>query len=258
MATIEMNMLSVITCGSISVRVFCPGMDKLFLDDKEHTKKYPVIWLLHTDGGAALDWLATPAERIAEEYGIFLIAPDQHHALCTNMKYGPRYEHFLNTELPGICRNSLPISDDPAENWVVGVGTGGYGAVKMALKHPETFSAAAALNGVLDMQAVIDKALKGQGTGIRHDQASLEAVFGDLAAFSGSQNDLFTLAEQPEPGRFLFAFEADCETKDDSLRLAKVLGDRARVQELAAGADLDSCQRSLRAAAAWLMKGAEA
>ena len=78
------------------------------------------------------------------------------------------------------------------------------------------------------------------------------------SAFSGSQNDLFTLAEQPEPGRFLFAFEADCETKDDSLRLAKVLGDRARVQELEAGADLDSCQRSLRAAAAWLMKGAEA
>ena len=77
MATIEMNMLSVITCGSISVRVFCPGMDKLFLDDKEHTKKYPVIWLLHTDGGAALDWLATPAERIAEEYGIFLIAHRQ-------------------------------------------------------------------------------------------------------------------------------------------------------------------------------------
>ena len=81
MATIEMNMLSVITCGSISVRVFCPGMDRLALDDKEHRVKYPVLWLLHTDGGAAIDWLETPAERIAEKYGIFLIAPDQHLSL---------------------------------------------------------------------------------------------------------------------------------------------------------------------------------
>ena len=258
MATIEMNMLSVITCGSISVRVFCPGMDKLYLDDKAHEKKYPVIWLLHTDGGAALDWLSTPAERIAEEYGVFLIAPDQHHALCTNMKYGPRYEHFLNTELPGICRNSLPLSDDPKENWVVGVGTGGYGAVKMALKHPETFSAAAALNGVLDMQAIIDKALKGEDTGIRHDQASLEAVFGDLEAFSGSENDLFALAHQPEPGRFLFAFEQDCAAREDSRRLAELLGERAEVVELAAGADLASCQKSLWAAAQWLLKGEKA
>ena len=107
-------------------------------------------------------------------------------------------------------------------------------------------------------QAIIDKALKGEDTGIRHDQASLEAVFGDLDAFSGSENDLYTLAEQPEPGRFLFAFEQDCKTKEDSLRLAKVLGHRARVQELEAGADLDSCQRSLRAAAEWLLKGAKA
>ena len=46
----------------------------------------------------------------------------------------------MNNELTGICRNCLPISEDPAENWIGGTGTGAYGAVKMALKHPETFS----------------------------------------------------------------------------------------------------------------------
>lgn len=92
MATIEMNMLSVLTCGSVSVRVFCPDMDKMYLEDCEHTVKYPVLWLLHDDGGAALDWLQTPAERMAKKYGIFLIAPDQHHAIGTNMKYGPKFE----------------------------------------------------------------------------------------------------------------------------------------------------------------------
>lgn len=251
MATIEMNLLSVITCGSISIRVFCPGMDKLALDDKEHKVKYPVLWLLHTDGGAALDWLETPAERIAEKYGIFIIAPDQHHAICTDMKYGPRYEYFMANELQNICRNSLPISDDPAMNWVGGVGTGAYGAVKMALKHPDVFSKAIAINGILDLEAMIAKAAAGEDTGTPHNKASLEAVFGDLSAFPGSANDLYAL-EKPEGSAFYFTWEADKAVKEENERLAAKLG--AQTAELEAEADFDSCQVSLPAAVRWLMK----
>ncbi|MDO4974055.1 MAG: alpha/beta hydrolase-fold protein [Eubacteriales bacterium] len=254
MAQIEMNMLSVITCGSISVRVFCPGMDKLVLDDREHKTHYPVLWLLHDEGGAAIDWLATPADRLAEQYGVFLIAPDQHHALCTDMKYGPRYEYFLNTELTAICRNCLPISDDPAKNWIAGVGTGAYGAVKMALKHPETFSRAAALNGVLDMEAVIQKALLGEDTGIRHNQASLEAVFGDLNAFPGSANDLFALANNKTENHFLFTWEEGSPHEAENLRLAEELGSSAEKVKLPAGSDLGSCQATLRTALTWLTR----
>lgn len=258
MASIEMNMLSVITCGSISVRVFCPGMDKLALDDREHKARYPVLWLLHDDGGGALDWLSTPADRLAEKYGVFLIAPDQHHALCTDMKFGPRYEYFLNTELTAICRNCLPISDDPSLNWIAGVGTGAYGAVKMALKHPETFSRAAALDGVLDLEAVIQKALRGEDTGIPHDKASLEAVFGDLETFPGSANDLFSLAEKKVEGRVLFVWEDGSPRAAENLRLAKKLGETAETAVLTAGADLHACQSSLPAALAWMMKEARA
>lgn len=255
MAQIEMNALSVITCGSISVRIFLPEMNLLALDDKEHQKKYPVLWLLHDEGGAALDWLATPAERCAAKYGIFIIAPDQHHCLCTDMKYGPRYEAFLNTELPGICRNNLPLSEDPALNWVGGVGTGGYGAVKMALKHPETFSKAVCLNGVLDLEAICKKAAAGRETGIRHNKASLEAVFGDLDSFAGSQNDLYTLAKTPARAKFWLGWEEAAPVAEENRRLAGLLGDAAQTRTLAAGSDLESCQASLPAAVEWLMKG---
>ena len=257
MASIEMNMLSVITCGSISVRVFCPGMDKLALDDREHKTRYPVLWLLHDEGGAAIDWLATPAERLAEQYGVFLIAPDQHHSLCTDMKYGPRYEHFLNAELTAICRNCLPLSDDPAQNWLLGVGTGAYGAVKMALRHPETFSRAAALSGVVDLETVIRKAQRGEDTGIRHDSASLEAVFGDLDAFPGSRNDLFALAKQGTKNRFLFVWEEGSARTAENRRLAEALGSAAETVTLPAGADLGSCQTSLPAALRWLVRKGE-
>lgn len=251
MASIEMNMLSVITCGSISIRVFCPGMSKLALDDTSHQTKYPVLWLLHTDGGAALDWLQTPAERIAEKYGIFLIAPDQHHAMGTDMKFGPRYEYFLNNELTGICRNCLPISEDPAENWIGGTGTGAYGAVKMALKHPETFSKAIAINGILDMENLIAKAAAGEDTGTPHTKDSLEAVFGDLTRFHGSCNDLFALPK-PANSAFYFTWEAGSPVQAENERMASILG--AETMQLEADADLDSCQVSLPAAVRWLLK----
>ena len=251
MAQIEMNALSVITCGSISVRIFLPEMNLLALDDKEHQKKYPVLWLLHNEGGAALDWLSTPAEQLAAKYGIFIIAPDQHHCLCTNMKFGPRFEVFLSTELPGICRNNLPISEDPAQNWVGGVGTGGYGA----LKYPETFSKAVSFNGVLDLEAICKKAAAGEETGIYHNKASLEAVFGDLDSFAGSENDLYALAKKPTQAKLWMGWEQDAPVAEENRRLADLLGDAAQTVTLGAGADLGSCQASLPAAVEWLMKG---
>ena len=255
MAQIEMNALSVITCGSISVRIFLPEMNLLALDDKEHQKKYPVLWLLHNEGGAALDWLSTPAEQLAAKYGIFIIAPDQHHCLCTNMKFGPRFEVFLSTELPGICRNNLPISEDPAQNWVGGVGTGGYGALKMALKYPETCSKAVSFNGVLDLEAICKKAAAGEETGIYHNKASLEAVFGDLDSFAGSENDLYALAKKPTQAKLWMGWEQDAPVAEENRRLADLLGDAAQTVTLGAGADLGSCQASLPAAVEWLMKG---
>ncbi len=257
MAQIEINALSVITCGSFSARVFLPEMDRLALDDEAHQKKYPVLWLLHTEGGAAIDWLATPAERCAAQYGIFIIAPDQHHSLCTDMRFGPRYEHFMNTELPGICRNNLPLSADPACNWIGGVGTGAYGAVKMALKHPETFSKAVSLNGVLDLETVCKKAAAGGETGIFHNKASLEAVFGELAAFHGSENDLYALARAPQQGKFCFFWEKGADAAEENRRLAALLGGAARTAELPAGADLGTCQVSLPAAVQWLVQDEE-
>ena len=253
MAQIEMNALSVITCGSFSARIFLPEMNKLALDDKGHQKKYPVLWLLHDEGGAALDWLATPAERLAAQYGIFIIAPDQHHAMCTNMAYGPRYEHFMATELPGICRNNLPISLDPKDNWIGGVGTGGYGAVKMALKHPDVFSKAFAIHGILDMERLIQLAQAGKDTGTYQNLASLKAVFGDLDAFPGSDNDLFALAKEAAKADFCFLSEADSLPAQESGRLAQLLGDKAKTVTLEKMSDFSSCQRSLPAALGWLM-----
>lgn len=231
MAYLELNALSTILCGSFSAKIYLPEMDKLCLDDTAHEKKYPVLWLLHSEGGTALDWNRTMAEKCAAEYGIFIIAPDAQHSICTNMDYGPNFEDFLATELPGICRNNLPLSSDPADNWVGGVGTGAYGAVKAAIKHPEVFSKCIAMDGIFDMEAICRQAMEGKETGIFHTEESLKAVFGDLAAFHGSQHDVYALAETCGSGAFYITSAKSSQRAAERARLAASLGDKAQYVE---------------------------
>ena len=253
MAQIEMNALSVITCGSVTVRIFLPGMDKMALDDAGHTKKYRVLWLLHDEGESSVQWLASPAERIAEKYGIFIACPEQHHALCTNMKYGPRFEDYLVKELRGILKNNLPISVRPEDNYIGGVGTGGYGALKMAMKYPESFAKGFSLNGLTDMPAVADLALAGKDPGICHTKASLEAVFGDLAALRGSDNDLFALASAQTRPPLLLVCEENSPYFAENEALMRELRTGAELVRLPAGADFGSCQTSLPRAVEWML-----
>lgn len=231
MAYLELNALSTILCGSFSAKIYLPEMDKLCLDDANHEKKYPALWLLHSEGGTALDWNHTMAEQCAAKFGIFIIAPDAQHTICTNMDYGANFEDFLATEFPGICRNNLPLSSDPAENWVGGVGTGAYGAVKAAIKHPQVFSKCIAMDGVFDMEAICRQAMEGKDTGIFHTEESLKAVFGDITAFHGSQHDVYALADTCKSGAFYITGAKGSPRAEERTRLAAALGDKARYVE---------------------------
>lgn len=231
MAYLELNALSTILCGSFSVKVYLPEMDKLILNDEKHENKYPVLWLLHSEGGTALDWNKTMAEHCAAEYGIFIIAPDAQHSICTNMDYGPKYENYLASELPGICRNLLPISEAPALNWIGGVGTGAYGAVKAAIKHPEVFSKCIAMDGVFDMEMICKKAMNGEVTEIFHIEESLRAVFGDITAITGSEHDVYALAGKCDVGKFYLTGKKESKYADERVRLAHALKDRAEYIE---------------------------
>jgi S-formylglutathione hydrolase FrmB len=251
MAFFEFNALSVVMCGSFAASVFLPEMDRLQLDDKGHQIKYPVLLLLHDSGGAAVDWHQTPAERCAAENGIFIIAPDVQHALGTDMIYGPKYETFISGELLAICRNLFPISQDHQYTWIGGVGTGAYGAVKTAIRHPDVFSRAFSIDGILDMGAIIKKALMGEETGIHHDAESLAAVFGDLNQFEGSGNDLFALAGTPVRNKFRFLCQENHHRIGESAAIANKLKSAADFSLTPIIADHFSQQQSLPEAVRW-------
>ncbi|NBE53565.1 alpha/beta hydrolase [Streptomyces boluensis] len=73
---------------------------------------------------------------------------------CVNVPNGPQTETFFAEDLPTAMTEHYRIGAKP-ENWgAIGNSTGGYCALKMAMKHPDRFAAAAGLSA--DYKAPID------------------------------------------------------------------------------------------------------
>ena len=173
------------------------------------TPKYPTLYLLHGMSDDHTTWQRrTSIERYAAEKGIAVVMPTVHRSYYTDMANGYRYWTFVSEEVPARARDLFPLSDKREDNFVAGLSMGGYGAFKLALRHPDRFAAAASLSGALDT------------VGLAHlkDDAwitEMHTIFGDLDTIPGSDNDLFHLAtqvtqsDQPKPRLFQW-----CGTED--------------------------------------------
>ncbi len=64
---------------------------------------------------------------------------------CTDVPAGPQVETFLAQDVPVAIRDSVRVS--PVGWGAIGDSTGGYCAVKIAMKHSDVFSAAVSLSG---------------------------------------------------------------------------------------------------------------
>ena len=78
--------------------------------------------------------------------------------LYANEVNGGRYWDYVAEELPEIVGNFFRISQDPSKTYVAGLSMGGYGAMKLALTHPDRFAAAATLSGALDLDELSSRA----------------------------------------------------------------------------------------------------
>jgi S-formylglutathione hydrolase FrmB len=56
----------------------------------------------------------------------------------------------VSEELPRLVAAMFPLSDRRGETFVAGLSMGGYGALKLALRQPGRFAAAASLSGATD------------------------------------------------------------------------------------------------------------
>jgi S-formylglutathione hydrolase FrmB len=133
-----------------------------------------------------------------------VIMPAVNRSFYSNMKYGGDYWTFVSEELPAAARSYFHLSDRREDNFVAGLSMGGYGAFKLALRHPDRYAAAASLSGALNLVARQS-----------YFEKDFINIFGENADLNDSEHDLFHLANElaasnrPQP-----LFYQACGTED--------------------------------------------
>src|SRR4051794_33924272 len=119
---------------------------------------YPVLYLLHGLSDDHTAWLRyTSIERYAAARGLAVVMPAVGRSFYADEAHGHRYWQYVSEELPAIVAQFLRVSTDPADTFVAGLSMGGYGALKLALTHPDRYAAAASLSGALDLAAFAER-----------------------------------------------------------------------------------------------------
>ena len=147
----------------------------------------PTLYLLHGLSDDDTVWTRhTALERYAAGLGLAVVMPQVHRSFYSDEVFGRPYWTFIAEELPRVARGFFRLSADPARTFVAGLSMGGYGALKLALHHPDRFGAAASLSGALDVAE----------PNLRHrpeDPRMWQRIFGDPPAVAGTGADLMHL-----------------------------------------------------------------
>ncbi len=125
--------------------------------DREPGRRYPVLYFLHDgygDGktlerrGVAADALERMRDGRLPEY--LIVAPDGPGSWFSDFHDGSRkYEAFVSDDLPRWVEAHYRVLPGKKARAMTGISMGGYGAVKIALKHPGLYDSVSSLSGAL-------------------------------------------------------------------------------------------------------------
>ena len=116
---------------------------------------WPVVYLLHGLSDDHTAWLRyTSIERHARAAGLAVVMPAAGRSFYADEAHGHRYWTWISEELPQRVRELFRLSERPQDTFVAGISMGGYGALRLALTHPERYAGVASLSGALDVHVL--------------------------------------------------------------------------------------------------------
>jgi len=158
-------------------------------------QKLPEVYLLHGGGGGFRDWSNySDVARFAES-GLLLVMPEGESSYYTNAVDPPqdRFEDYITHDLISDVESRFPAAASRANRAIIGVSMGGFGAVKIGLRHPDLFAFVGGISSAIDVprRAFSFKRLQQS----RHYQS----IFGPSGSQTRRDNDPFVLVRTANP-----------------------------------------------------------
>jgi len=176
----------------------------VFPDDPTVPRPWSVFYLLHGLSDDHTIWMRrTSIERYVEGLPLVVVMPDGGRGWYTNAMEGLAYEDDLVKDVIGLVDRTFPVKAERAGRAIGGLSMGGYGAVKLGLKHPELFASVNSHSGAVGVQRD-PKLIKDLGP-------EFERIFGK--APKGGAEDPGAIVERIDHGR-VPALRLDCGTDD--------------------------------------------
>lgn len=141
------------------VRFLSPSLNRLLwyrvvVPKTSVAEHLPVLYFLHgadTTPAELMD--SSPIVKLAVANRLIVVMPDGGYSYFTNAKHrgNARWEDAITRDLTRDVQARFPVLIAPGQTGIAGISMGGYGAVKIAMKHPEEYRFAGTMSGALEV-----------------------------------------------------------------------------------------------------------
>ena len=175
----------------------------VFPDDPAIEAPWAAYYLLHGLSDDHTIWMRrTSIERYVAGLPIVVVMPDGGRGFYTDAVEGLAYESDL-LEVVSLVDRTFPVRAERVGRAIGGLSMGGYGAVKVGLKHHDRFASVNSHSGAVGFLAGVDED--------KPLDPEFSRIFGPDP--SGGPEDPFALVEQIDHG-LLPMLRIDCGTDD--------------------------------------------
>jgi putative tributyrin esterase len=193
-------------------------------------RRFPVLYLLHGIYGKFTDWDSQSHLRhYAQNLDLIIVMPDAGDSWYVNSASVPqnRFEDYIVKDVIGEVDGKYRTSAARESRAIAGVSMGGYGALNLALKHPDLFVFAGSISGAINAPTDL-------GPRQPDFQANLLQVFGLAGSATRADNDIFVLLKHADVARLPYIYLA-CGESDPFFPLnqqfaAQLLEEHARYE----------------------------
>ena len=177
--------------------------------------RYPVLFVLHGLSDHYSMWLArTNLADYAAPYPLIVVTVEGNNGWYTDSATVPteKYESYLLQELIPDVQSRYRTIEEGYARGLAGQSMGGFGSLKLALKHPDEFAFAPSMSGALQAARFTEQ----DGGGWDLVWQSIRRTFGPAESPTREANDLFAIARAARPEQGLPFLYLDCGTEDDT------------------------------------------